>query len=73
MQNKALTDGEMLMAAIKTAGHLEDLPWWRSKIKDLTPICCTRVNGQARRYYKERNRFVCWYRVIPESELYRGQ
>lgn len=60
-----------LMKAIKEAGNLEDLPWWRSKMKDLTPLYSTVVNGVPRMYYKEKNRMVCWYRRISESGVYR--
>lgn len=72
-KEQPMSEAQELMKAIKEAGNLESLPWWRSKMKDLIPMHCVTVNGQARRYYKEKYRMVCWYRVIAEAELHRAR
>lgn len=60
-----------LMKAKKVAGDLENIPWWRSKMKYLTSIGCAYVRNEPRRYYRDKNGRY-YYRRVAECELHRG-
>lgn len=65
-----MCETQLLLKAKEEASNLENIPWWKSKMPYLRPIGTGYVNGEARRYYKEINRDVYWYRRIAECELH---
>lgn len=52
--------------------NLDQIPWWRRIMPDLTPVKCIYVNGQPRRYYKNNKNGQYYYRRIAESEMYKS-
>ena len=59
-----------LMRAKTQAGDLELIPWWRSKLKELTTVGYSYVGNEPRRYYRARNGRY-YYRRVTESEMHR--
>lgn len=65
-----MSETQELEIAKKTAGDLENCPWWRSRMPYLTPVGYSYVKGEARRYYKDRHGSY-YYRRVTESEMHR--
>lgn len=61
---------ELLKAQNSNASNVEHLTNWRSWMPHLTPLGCAYVNGEPRRYYKDKRGYY-FYKIVTESELYK--
>lgn len=61
-----------LEKAKKDAVNLETLINWKSLMQYMTVLGCAMVNGEPRRFYKNRIGHY-YYRVVSESELHRDK
>lgn len=63
---------EELEKAKKEASNMENLLNWKSWMPYMTPIGYTYVNGEPRRYYRDKRGYY-FYRVVSECELHRNK
>lgn len=68
----AMSATQELLYAQREASNLEHFTNWKSWLPYITPIGCAYVNGEPRRYYKQKNGNRYFYRVVAECELHRG-
>ena len=57
---------------VKKASNLETLTNWKALMQYMTPIGCTYVNNEPRRYYRNRIGHY-YYRVVSESEVHKNK